>query len=153
MIVEHGTLIVAADGGGAMIYRNASHDGVAKLELVETHDARHTTFTRATGAETHGEYAAPAGGRTAIAGHDYHAQSERAFAKRLASRIDELIGPHAHGKTQPGLVLFASPHFMGMIRQDYSARTKAALKAEIGKDLRASDLKHVEQALNAAGHA
>ena len=42
---------------------------------------------------------------------------------------------------------------MGMIRQDYSARTKAALKAEIGKDLRASDLKHVEQALNAAGHA
>ena len=57
MIVEHGTLSVAADGGGAMIYRNASHDGVAKLELLETHDARHATFTRAAGAETHGEYA------------------------------------------------------------------------------------------------
>ena len=146
MIVEHGTLVVAADGGGALVYRNAGHDGAAKLELVETHDASHATFTRA-GADGHGEYAIPAGGRTAIAGHDYHDQSEREFARKLATRLDELIGAPVHGKTQPSLVLFASPRFMGMIRQDYSARMKAAIKAEIGKDMRQAAQAQIEHAL------
>lgn len=153
MIVEYGTLVVAADGGGAMVYRNAGHGGAAELELVETHDAHHASFTREAHPEKHEPYAAPSGGRTAIAGHDHHEQAEREFAKRLATRLDELIGAHVHGKEQPGVVVFATPRFLGMIRQDYSARIKAALKAEIGKDMREADRKQIEHALTGADHA
>jgi protein required for attachment to host cells len=147
MIVEHGTLVVAADGGGAAIYRNAGHDGLAKLEVVETHDAGHASFTRDVGTDRPGRGSTPGGGRTALEGPDYHDKAERDFARRLSIRLEELIGVHQHGKSQPGLVLFASPRFLGMIRADYSPRLKGQLKAEIGKDLREAPPKQIEHAL------
>jgi len=153
MIVEHGTLVVAADGGGAVVYRNASHEGAARLEIVEIHNADSKTFTCATGAEDAGHYSAPAGGKVSVAGPDYHEQAERQFATRLATRLDELIGRHEHGKEKPGVILFASPRFLGSIRSDYTARVKSALKAEIGKDLRAASPKQIEQTLARLDHA
>lgn len=153
MIVEHGTLVVAADGGGAVVYRNASHEGAAHLELVEIHNADSRTFTPAAGAGDAGHYSAPVGGKISVAGPDYHEQGERQFAARLATRLDELIGRHEHGKDQPGVILFASPRFLGSIRNDYSARVKSALKAEVGKDLREASPKQIEQALTRLDHA
>ena len=152
MIVEHGTLVVAADGGGAAIYRTVSQEGVAKLEVVEIHNASSSTFTRGDGSAAPGNYTAPASGKTALAGHDYHEQGERQFASRLAARIDELIGRHEHGKDQPGVVMFASPRFLGVIRGDYSARLKSSLKAEVGKDLREAPTRQIEQALAGLKH-
>lgn len=153
MIVEHGTLVVAADGGGAVIYRNAGHDGLAKLEVVETHDAKHASFTREVGSDRPGRYATPAGGKAAVAGPDYHDQAEREFAKRLVVRLEELIGAHEHGKDQLRLIMFASPRFLGIIRTDYSARLKGRLKAEIGKDLREAPRKQIELTLAGIDHA
>jgi protein required for attachment to host cells len=153
MIIEHGTFVVAADGGGAVVYRNAGHEGAAKLEVVETHDAHNKSFTREVGSDRPGRMSTPGGGKTAVAGPDYHDQAEREFAKRLATRLDELIGAHVHGKDQAKVVLFASPRFLGMIRSDYSARLKGALKAEIGKDLREAAPKQIEHALTELDHA
>lgn len=150
MIVEHGTLVVAADGGGAVVYRNASNDGSVRLEMLEIHDADSKSFTQDGGADAN--YAEPAGGKTALAGHDYHEQGERRFATRLATRLDELVGRHKGGKDALGIVLFASPRFLGAIRGDYSARLKSAIKAEVGKDLRDAPPKQIEHALaNMAG--
>jgi protein required for attachment to host cells len=153
MIVEHGTLVVAADGGGAVIYRNAGHEGLAKLEVVETHDAAHASFTRDVGSDRPGRGSTPGGGKTALEGPDYHDQAEREFAKRLSIRLDELIGAHEHGKTQPRLILFASPRFLGMIRADYSVRLKSQLKAEIGKDVREAPTQQIERSLAELDHA
>ena len=153
MIVEHGTLVVAADGGGAMIYHNTGHQGVAKLEVVEAHDAHHKSFTRELGSDKPGRVSTASGAKSAVAGPDYHDQAERDFAKTLATRLDELIGAPAHGKAQAHVVLFASPRFLGMIRSDYSARLKGALKAEVGKDLREAPLKQIERALAEIDHA
>ena len=153
MIVEHGTLVVAADGGGAVVYRNTSHEGAARLEIVEIHNADSKTFIRATNPEVGEQYASPASGKISIAGPDYHEQGEHQFATRLATRLDELIGRHEHGKDRPGVILFASPRFLGSIRSDYSARVKSALKAEIGKDLRDASSKQIEQALARLDHA
>ena len=151
MIVEHGTLVVAADGGGAVVYRNTSHEGAARLEIVEIHNADSKTFMRATSPDVGEQYASPASGKISIAGHDYHEQGEHQFAIRLATRLDELIGRHEHGKDQPGVILFA--RFLGSIRSGYSARVKSALKAEIGKDLRDASSKQIEQALAKLDHA
>lgn len=153
MIVEHGTLIVAADGGGAVVYRNASHDGSVRLEMVEIHDAHSKSFTQDGGAGADGKYAEPASGKTALAGHDYHEQGEREFATRLATRLDELVGRAKSGKDQPGVVLFAAPRFLGAIRGDYSARLKSAIKAEVGKDLREAPPKQIEQTLAGMGES
>ena len=64
-----------------------------------------------------------------------------------------MIGRHEHGKDQPGVILFASPRFLGSIRSDYSARVKSALKVEIGKDLRDASWKQIEHALAKLDHA
>ncbi len=152
MIVEHGTFVVAADGGGAVIYRNTGHEGVAKLEIVENHDAHNRSFTRDVGSDKPGRMFTPGGAKTAVAGPDYHDQAEREFAKRLATRLDELVGAHVHGKEQPKVVLFASPRFLGMIRPDYSARLKAVLKAEIAKDLREAAPNQIEHSLTELDH-
>jgi len=151
MIVEHGTLVVAADGGGAVVYRNASHDGPARLELVEIHDAKSKSFTQDGGGPADGKYSEPASGKTALAGHDYHEQGERQFATRLAKRLDELIGRHEGGKNGAGVVMFASPRFLGLIRSAYSAQLKSAIKVEIGKDLREAPAKQIEHALAKIG--
>ncbi len=153
MIVEHGTLVVAADGGGAIVYRNAGHEGLARLEIVETHDAHHKSFTRELGTDKPGRVSTPSGGKTAVAGPDYHDQAEREFAKTLATRLDQLIGAPEHAKAQPHVVIFASPRFLGMIRSDYSVRLKGALKSEVGKDLRAAPMKQIEHALMEMDHA
>jgi len=153
MIVEYGTLVVAADGGGAVVYRNTSHEGAARLEVVEIHNADSKTFTRAINSEVGEQYSPPASGKVSVAGPDYHEQGERQFATRLATRLDELIGRHEHGKDQPGVILFASPRFLGSIRSDYSALVKSALKAEIGKDLRDASPKQIEHALAKLDHA
>jgi len=153
MIVEYGTLVVAADGGGAVVYRNASREGAASLEIVEIHNADSKTFTRAIDPDVGEHYAAPASGKVSVAGPDYHEQGERQFATRLATWLDELIGRHEHGKDQPGVILFASPRFLGSIRSDYSARVKSALKVEVGKDLRDASSKQIEHALAKLDHA
>jgi hypothetical protein len=72
MIVEYGTLVVAADGGGAVVYRNASREGAASLEIVEIHNADSKTFTRAIDPDVGEHYAAPASGKVSVAGPDYH---------------------------------------------------------------------------------
>ncbi len=114
--------------------------------MVEIHSADSKSFTQNGEPGADGKYAEPTSGKTALAGHDYHEQGERQFATRLATRLDELIGRQT-GKDQPGIVLFASPRFLGAIRADYSARLKAAMKTEIGRDLREAPAKQIEQAL------
>jgi protein required for attachment to host cells len=153
MIVEHGTLVVVADGGKAVIYRNAAHEGLAKLEMVETLDPKHASFTRDVGTDRPGRTHTAGGGRTAVNGPDYHEQAEQEFAKHLASYLDQLLGPHAHGADPKKLVLFASPRFLGMIRPAYSARVKAALKSEIAKDLLEAPVSRIEHALTELDHA
>jgi protein required for attachment to host cells len=152
MIIEHGTWIVAADGGGAVVYRNIGNGGAAKLELVETLDHKHASFTRDIGTDRPGRTHTAAGGRTSVSGPDYHDQAEQEFAKRLALHLDELLGPHAHGAAQQKLVLFASPRFLGMIRPAYSPRLRATLKAEVAKDLREAPAGRIEQALTELDH-
>ena len=152
MIVEHGTLVVVADGGGAIVYRNADHEGAARLEVVETHDTHNKSFTHEMRSDKPGRYPTPAGGRSAVENFDHHDDAERKFAKRLVTRLDELIGAHVHGKAQPRVILFAPPRFLGMIRPDYSARLKAALQAEIGKDMRDAAPKDIAHALIEADH-
>lgn len=147
MIVEHGTLVVAADAGGAVIYRNAGQQGEVKLDVLETHNAKNGSFTRADGGDKPDSYSDAAGGKSAVAGHDYHEQGEQKFATRLAKHVDGLIGAPTHGEHQTGVVICASPRFLGMIRGEYSARVKSALKAEIAKDLREAPAKQIEQAL------
>jgi protein required for attachment to host cells len=153
MIIEHGTVVVVADGGAAVIYRNRGHEGVARLEKVEALDPKHSSFTRDEGTGRPGRTHTAGGGRTSMEGPDYHDQAEQEFARHLASYLDQLLGPHTHGVEAKKLVLFASPRFLGMIRAAYSARVRTALKAEIAKDLLAAPTARIEHALRELDHA
>jgi protein required for attachment to host cells len=147
MIVEHNAWVVVADGGGAAIYRNTGREGLAQLELVETHDAHHRSFTHQDGTDRPGRVASSGGVKSALAGPDYHEQGEQEFAHGLAGHLDALIGAHRHGEAEPNLILFAAPRFLGMIRPAYSARIRSVIKAEIAKDFRDASIADIEQAL------
>jgi protein required for attachment to host cells len=152
MIIKHGTLVAVAYAGGAVIFRNCGENGVVNLEVVETHDAASSCFSRQEGADMPSSTAVLRGGQLPAAGHDPNDHDERQFAARLARHIDELIAAPEHGKDKIGVVICGSSRFLGLIRGEYSPRLRCALKAEISKDLRAAPVRQIEQALSHADH-
>ena len=62
---------------------------------------------------------------------DWHEQAEQRFLQRLAGHLDAAVNA---GKAK-SLVVVAPPRALGVLRQAYSHNLRAALRAEIDKDL------------------
>jgi protein required for attachment to host cells len=69
--------------------------------------------------------------RSAIEQTDFHDQGERAFLERLVGRLNAAV---TAGQAR-SIVIVAPPRALGVIRQAYSTRLRAAVRAEIDKDL------------------
>ena len=82
------------------------------------------------------------GGRSSIEQIDWH-ESERAFLKVLADRLDVAV---TTGETT-GLTMVASPRALGMIRSDYSVAVRKALRGELDKDLVKMPVHEIEKQL------
>ena len=83
------------------------------------------------------------GGRSSIEQTDWHDESERAFLKVLADRLDVAV---TTGETT-GLTMVASPRALGMIRSDYSVAVRKALRGELDKDLVKMPVHEIEKQL------
>jgi protein required for attachment to host cells len=83
------------------------------------------------------------GGRSSIEQTDWHDESERAFLKALADRLDVAV---TTGETT-GLTMVASPRALGMIRPDYSVAVRKALRGELDKDLVKMPVHEIEKQL------
>ena len=69
--------------------------------------------------------------RSAMKQTDWHLQAEQRFLQRLAVHLDAAINA---GQTK-SLIVVAPPRALGVLRQAYSHNLRAALRAEIDKDL------------------
>jgi protein required for attachment to host cells len=143
MKIGTGDWIVVCDGRKALILENIGDRMFPNLHTREVHEHPDPS-TSAQGSDSPGRvYQSMGGARSSIEQTDWHDESERAFLKALADRLDTAI---TTGETT-ALTMVASPRALGMIRTDYSAAVRKALHGELDKDLVRMPVHEIEKQL------
>jgi protein required for attachment to host cells len=126
------TWILIADGARARLFANhGPGKGVEAVEGAEfdaDHRPDHEIVSDKRG-RTHESVGVT---RHAIEPHhDPHRELKRAFSERLAQMLDQKLAQKAYDR----VILVAPPVTLGDLREALSAPVKAAVYAELGKDL------------------
>ncbi len=135
--------VVVCDGVKALVFRN---DGDAELLNLTLLDVRFEPDppTRELGSDRPGRTFQSHGfNRSAEDETDWHAQAEVAFLSRVAERLDAAVreGSIKH------VVLVAPPKALGLLRQQLSPAARAAVTAEVAKDLARLSTPEIEKHL------
>jgi protein required for attachment to host cells len=143
MKIGTGDWIVVCDGRKALILENLGDRLFPNLHTREVHEHPDVS-TSSQGSDAPGRVHQSMGGaRSSIEQTDWHDESERAFLKALADRLDVAV---TTGETR-ALTMVASPRALGMIRSDYSVAVRKALQGELGKDLVRMPVHEIEKQL------
>jgi protein required for attachment to host cells len=141
--VGTGDWIVVCDGRKALILENLGDRMFPNLHTKEVREHPDSS-TREQGTDAPGSVRQSVGSaRSSIEQTDWHDESERAFLKELADRLDLAV---TTGETS-ALTIVASPRALGMIRVDYSDAVRKAVHGEIGKDLVKMPVHEIEKHL------
>lgn len=141
MRIQHDTLILVADGGKMLLFRN---DG----------DADYPRFERIAGAESENPpdraqkndapgRAFSGGRRSAYEETDFHRQAEAQFARAAAAMLDRVVDQRQAER----VVVAADPRTLGALRDHYSARVAGLVTAEVAKDLVKHPVAEIERIL------
>lgn len=143
MKIGTGDWIVVCDGRKALILENLGDRMFPNLHTKEVHEHPDLS-TSAQGSDAPGSVQKSIGGpRSSVGQTDWHDESERAFLKALADRLDVAV---TSGETT-GLTMVAPPRALGMIRSDYSVAVRKALHGEVDKDLIKMPVHEIEKQL------
>ena len=143
MKIGTGDWIVVCDGRKALILENLGDRMFPNLRTKEVHEHPDPS-TASQGSDSPGRVHQSMGGaHSSIEQTDWHDESERAFLKTLAERLNVAV---TTGETT-GLTMVASPRALGMIRADYSAAVRKALHGEVHKDLVKMPVHEIEKQL------
>ncbi|TPQ36907.1 host attachment protein [Bradyrhizobium guangdongense] len=147
MRIQKGEWLVVCDGRKALILENIGDGMFPNLHTREVHEQPNPS-TSAQGTDAPGRLNASVGSaRSSVEQTDWHDEAERAFLKTLAGRLDSAV---SSGETA-ALTMVASPRALGMIREDYSASVRKALRGEIHKDLVKLPVYEIEKQLLESG--
>jgi protein required for attachment to host cells len=129
--IRQGDWVVVCDGKKALVLENVGDEKFLNLktrEVFEHPDAKtHELGTDAPGRS----FSSVGAGRSAVQQTDWHAQEEDKFLHKLAGHLDAAVNA---GQAK-SLILVAPPRALGVLRQAYSHNLRAAVHAEIDKDL------------------
>ena len=143
MKIGTGDWIVVCDGRKALILENVGDRLFPNLHTREVREHLDPS-TSAQGSDAPGRVHQSMGGaRSSIEQTDWHDESERAFLKALADRLNVAV---TTGETT-ALTMVASPRALGMIRSDYSVAVRKALHGELDKDLVKMPVHEIEKQL------
>jgi protein required for attachment to host cells len=143
MKIGTGDWIVVCDGRKALILENLGDRMFPNLHTKEVHEHPDPS-TSSLGSSAPGKVHQSMGGaHSSIEQTDWHDESERAFLKILAERLNLAV---TSGETT-ALTMVASPRALGMIRLDYSPAVKKALHGELDKDLVKMPVHEIEKQL------
>lgn len=130
MKIAHGTLVLAADGKKALLFRNEGDSKYSVLQTL-THDEIDNPATHEVGSDRPGRAFSSVGKRRSGYGQtDWHRQAEQRFARRAA----DLLEAAANGNDED-LIIVAPPQFLGSLRALLSSSAGRRVRAEINKDL------------------
>jgi protein required for attachment to host cells len=143
MKIGTGDWIVVCDGRKALILENLGNRMFPSLHTKEVREHPDLS-TRAQGTDAPGSVHSSIGtARSSVEQTDWHDESERAFLRALADRLDVAV---TTGETT-ALTIVASPRALGMIRPDYSDAVRKAVQSEVGKDLVKMPVHQIEEQL------
>jgi protein required for attachment to host cells len=143
MKIGTGDWIVVCDGRKALILENLGDRVFPNLRTKEVHEHPDLSTSAQGGASPGTVHQSMGGARSSVEQTDWHDESERAFLKALAARLDVAV---TSGETT-GLTMVASPRALGMIRLDYSVAVRKALHGEVDKDLVKMPVHEIEKQL------
>jgi protein required for attachment to host cells len=143
MKIGTGDWIVVCDGRKALILENLGDRVFPNLHTKEVHEHPDLSTSAQGGSAPGSVHQSMGSARSSVEQTDWHDESERAFLKALANRLDVAV---TSGETT-GLTMVASPRALGMIRLDYSAAVRKALHGELGKDLVRMPVHEIEKQL------
>lgn len=147
LLIHRDEWVVVCDGAKALVLENVGDTKFPNLKIREVYEQKDLP-THLLGADKPGRAFSPAGhgGRGTVEQTDWHDQAEQAFLTHLAQKLDAAI---AAGKTK-SIILAASPRALGMIRPTYSHALRAAVRAEVDKDLVKMPVHEIEKHLTGA---
>ena len=146
LLIRHGEWVVVCDGAKALILENVGDAMFPNLKTREVHE-QPDLMTHDQGTDAPGRAVNSVGGaRSAVAQTDWHDQAEQVFLTKLAQHLETAL---AAGKVK-SLVVVAPPRALGMIRPAYGHALRAALRAEIDKDLVKMPVHEIEKHLTGA---
>ena len=144
--IHHDEWVVVCDGAKALVLQNTGDAKFPNLKMREVYEQKDLP-THLLGADRPGRTHSSAGsGSSAVTQTDWHNQAEQAFLTQLAEKLDVAV---TAGKMK-SIILAASPRALGMIRPAYSHALRAAVRAEVDKDLVKLPIHEIEKHLNAA---
>lgn len=144
--IQPGEWVVVCDGAKALVLENV---GDAKFPNLKTRDVHEQKLlaTHEMGTDAPGRSHSSLGhGRSAVTQTDWHDQAEQAFLTELAQKLDAAVTSHK----VKSLIVVAPPRALGMIRLHYSHALRAAVRAELDKDLVKMPVHEIEKHLTAA---
>jgi protein required for attachment to host cells len=131
LLIHRDEWVVVCDGAKALVLHNTGDAKFPNLKTVAVYEQADLP-THELGADKPGRTHSSAGsGSSSVTQTDWHNQAERAFLVQLAHKLDAMV---AAGKAK-SIILAASPRALGMIRPAYSHALRAAVRAEVDKDL------------------
>ena len=129
--IKHKTWVVVADGGRALVMRNDGDATSPRLTVLRKY-GDHIPPTREQGSDKPGRTNASVGvNRSAMEQTDWHRQAEDSLMREVASDLLADLRRQEFSK----LILAAAPIALGTLRRAMSDELKAAILAEVDKDL------------------
>lgn len=141
MRIPHGALILVADARRGILLLNRGDATVRDLQVVRHREAAANPATREQGTDKPGRVQEGVK-RGAVRQTDWHDRAEAAFAAELAAEIFRDMAPDH-------IILVAPARFLGQLRGHLPAPVKAAVKAELVRDLTHLSVAEIEKALGA----
>ena len=141
--VRNGEWVVVCDGAKALVLENVGDAKFPNLKTIQVFEQKDQA-THEMGTDKPGRaYSSVGHGRSAVTQTDWHDQAEQAFLTDLAHHLDAAVGA---GKTK-SMIVIAPPRALGMLRPAYSHGLKAAVRAELDKDLVKMPVHEIEKRL------
>lgn len=130
VMIDSGAWVVVCDGAKALVLQNTGNRLAPSLVTKEVYEQADQK-TSELGTDKPGRaYNSVGSLRSAVQQTDFHDQEEQKFLAKLAARLDKAV---LAGETQ-ALIVVAPPRAIGMLRREFSAHVRQAIKAEVEKD-------------------
>lgn len=141
--IPHGALVVVADHRRALLLKNEGDVTCPNLRKCRTVDS--TDDTGAEGADvTFGRF--NKGSRTLV--RDFRDENMRSVMRsRFARRLLEVLREVAAAEAIGDMVIVATPHLLGELRERLDPSLKRLLRAEIARDLVNMPIRDIEAKL------
>ena len=143
--IQEGEWVVVCDGAKALVLENTGDAKFPNLKTREVYEHK-ALATHELGTDKPGRsHSAVGPGRSAVGQTDWHQQEEQEFLADLIKKLDAAVEAHK----VKSLIVVAPPHALGVIRPLYSKGLRAAVRAELDKDLVKMPVHEIEKHLTA----